>query len=326
MIPKNTYLLTSTGWNLIQNLKPGDKISCIQNGRFIFSTITEIKEQTYSGPVYTVNKSILLPRTKVITKKNMLKNIENFKKYELLKPKYTYYGYRLNPIIHNNTMFDTCLILKFIGYFIDCGKLEENEIITLKNNENKLNKISNILKLLDIQHSTSINKDGMLLTAEDETLYDFLLQFGSERKRHIPRKFLDLDKYYLRYLLSCMFDSSTTNNVEITKDYKIISEYNAMFNTNSNMVTNDLHEIIVKLGFYFNTTLLYFENERLKRKQYDPTNCSDMGNLDTRLLYKYKHSPVTKSKIDTLIYSFTAAEKFKVFLIRNNSKHLWINT
>ena len=220
-------------------------------------------------------------------------------------------------------MFDTCLILKLIGYFIGCGKLKDKKNIIFKNSENKLNKIEDTLNMLNIKHKISINSSGLFIDIYDKFLFDFLSMFGYKETAHIPRRFLNLDKRYLRYLLECLFDSSTSCDVEITKDYELKSRLTPAIVTLSRMLTDNIHELIIKLCFCFNTTIAY--GIPVKRKQYDPITCYKSYSLDTRLLYSHSKYNLAEVEVDTTIYNISAGEKFRLIPIRNSSKHLWIN-
>lgn len=311
MIPKNTYLLTNNGWNTVQNLTIGQKISSIHNNKLILSSITNIETHQYSKNIYTINKSPLLPDTKLLTKNNRLQKIKNIKNTNNLStPKYDYSGYKLNPITHKKLIFDTCLILKLIGYFVECGELKKKNTITFKNSKNKLNIIAETLILLKIKNFMSISNKGLLLISYNKYLYDFLLQFRTGRNKHVPRRFLNLDKFYLCYLLEAMLNSSSSKTTQA-------------ITVSSAELVNNIHELIIKLGFSFNTTAIY--REPMRREQYNPINYDGAPYFDIRIIGSPVPLAVTKSKTDTTVYSLSLAPDPKFILIRNNSIPLWIN-
>jgi hypothetical protein len=124
MIFKHTYLLTNEGWNTVQKLTIGQKISGLEKNNLKLATITSIKKQLYYGDTFVINNSFLLPDTLLLTKAHRLQKIKNIKNIKnLTTPQYDYSGYTLNPITHKGAIFDTCLILKVIGYFVECGTL-----------------------------------------------------------------------------------------------------------------------------------------------------------------------------------------------------------
>jgi hypothetical protein len=324
MIPKHTYLLTNTGWNIVQKLTIGQKIFGLKRNNLKLATITNIKKQQYYGDVYTINKSFLLPNTLLLTKAHRLQKIKNIKNIKnLTTPQYDYSGYTLNPITHRGTMFDTCLILKVIGYFVECGKLKQKNTIVFKNKELKLKAISKILNSLNIKNFLSINNRGLSLISYDRNLYNFLLQFGSERNKHIPRKFLNLDKYFIRYLLSAILNSSMSNSAKITKDYKLEPETRVSITTPSEKLVDNIHELIIKLGFYFNTTAIH--RSPMKRVQYDPITSEGTPFFETRVSPFIKNTPITKNKAETIIYDLSTAPNLRLTLIRNQSRPLWVN-
>lgn len=310
MILKNTYLLTNSGWNTAQNLTIGQKVSGIYNNKLILSVITDIKKHQYSKNIYTINKSPLLPDTKLLTKNNRLQKIKNIKNTNNLStPKYDYSGYKLNPITHKKLIFDTCLILKLIGYFVECGELKKKNTITFKNSKNKLNTIAETLNLLKIENFMSISNKGLLLISYDKYLYDFLLQFGTGRNKCIPRRFLNLDKFYLCYLLEAMLNSSSSKTTQ-------------SITVSSAELVNNTHELIIKLGFLFNTTAIY--REPMRREQYNPIDYDGAPYFDIRIIGFPTALTVTKSKINTTIYSFSLNPAPKFILIRNDSIPLWV--
>ena len=324
MILKYTYLLTDYGWNTVQKLTIGQKISGLENNNLKLATITNIKKQRHYGDIYTINKSFLLPNTKLLTKTHRLQKIKNIKIIKnLTTPQYDYSGYTLNPITHDGAMFDTCLILKVIGYFVECGNLKQKNTIIFKNKKPKLNTVSKTLDLLNIKNFLSINNRGLSLISYDKNLYNFLLQFGLGRNKCIPRKFLNLDKYFIRYLLSAILNSSMPNNAKITKDYKLEPEIHVTITTPSEKLVDNIHELIIKLGFYFNTTAIH--RDPMRRIQYDPINSEGTPFFETRVSPFIKNTPITKSRIETIIYNLSTAPNLKLTLIRNQSRPLWIN-
>jgi hypothetical protein len=323
MILKNTYLLTTSGWNVIQNLTKNQKVYGLSNGKFSYTTITKIKKTKYTGKVYTLNKSPLHPDTKLLTKKGRLQKISNTKNIKNIKklcPHYNYSGYKINPIEHRGHLFDTCLIMKIIGYFVECGLLKNKEII-FKNSEFKLNHISKTLNQLNIKNRLYINKQGLLLYSWDKCLYSFLLQFCDNTYKHIPRRFLTLDRYYLEYLLCSMFSSSAGKDV-ILKSIDLIAPNKFQFITSSNKLTNNLHELVIKLGYYFNTTIIY--PDPMRREQYDPLT-SNTGTLTTFMCKSISKKDIIQSETTTLAYRLHTENKLKFIIIRNNSKPLFVN-
>jgi len=323
MLPKHTYLLTNTGWNTVQKLTVGQKIFGLEKSNLKLSTITNIKKQRYYGDTYTLNKSFLLPDTLLLTKAHRLQKIKNIKNIKnLTTPQYDYSGYTLNPITQEGVMFDTCLILKVIGYFVDCGILKQKNTIIFRNKKPKLNDISKTLDLLNIKNFLSINNRGLSLISYDKVLYDFLLQFGLGRNKHIPEKFLKLDKYFIRYLLSTILNSSMSSDAKITKDYKLKSKAQVVITTPSEKLVDNIHELLIKLGFYFNTTAIH--RDPMRRIQYDPITSEGTPFFETRVLQFIKNTPITKSRIETIIYNLSTAPNLKLTLIRNQSRPLWI--
>jgi hypothetical protein len=329
MIPENTYLLTSSGWNVIQNLTIGQKIFGLLNQEFLSTTITKIEKIKYTGKIYTLNKSQLLPNTKILTKKGRLQkisNTEDTKNIKKLCPHYNYHGYKINPIEHSGHLFDTCLIMKIIGYFVECGFLKNKEII-FKNSEFKLNHISKTLKQLNIKNNLYTTNKGTLLYSKDKYLYDFLIQFHYGMSvygpyKYIPRNFLTLDKCYLEYLLCSMFSSSTGQNV-ILKPGDEITPNLFQFITGGKLLTNNLHEIIIKLGYYFNTTIIY--PDPMRREQYDPLTTTRYGVLTTFMCKSISKKNIIQTDTATTVYTIYTDKKLKFTLIRNNSKPLFIN-
>lgn len=322
MIPKNTYLLTSSGWDIIQNITIGQKIFGLSNQKLLPTIITKIKKIKHTGKVYTLNKSQLLPTTKILTKNGRLQNISNVKKTRdiKLKHQYSYSGYKINPITHKGHLFDTCLIMKIIGYFVECGFLKKKEIV-FKNSELKLNHISKTLNQLNIKNNLYTTNKGTLLYSKNKCLYSFLLQFYDGIYKCIPRKFLTLDKCYLEYLLCSMFSSSTGKDV-ILKSIDLIAPNKFQFITSSNKLTDNLHEIIIKLGYYFNTTIIY--PDPMRREQYDPLT-SGTGTLTTFMCKSISKKNIIQSETTTTAYHLHTEDKLKFIIIRNNSKPLWIS-
>jgi len=210
-------------------------------------------------------------------------------------------------------MFDTCLILKLIGYFVKCGELKKENTTTFKSKKDKLKLISGTLKLLNIKNSMSINNRGLSLNSYDKTLYDFLLQFGFGRDRHIPRKFLNLDKFYLNYLLNAMSEISCRKTRDTSK----------IVTTASPKIINNIHEIAIKLNMVFNTTALY--RDPMVKKQFNPLDYEGTPYFNTTITNVYGPSKLTKSKTNTTVYNLSLAPKPKFILIRNNSKPLWVS-
>jgi len=310
MILKHSYILTDNGWNTIQNLFIGQKIYGIVNNKLILSTILNIKPNNKLKHVYIINHSPLSPETKLLTKNKKIKKVKNIKNTNILSlPKYDYSGYKLNPIIHKESMFDTCLILKLIGYFIKCGELKEKNITSFKNKKNKLKIIAETLNLLKIKNFISINNKGLLLNTYNKDLYDFLLQFRSGKDKHIPRKFLNFDKLYLNYLLNAMSELS-------------FSKTSQVITTSSAKIVDNIHEISIKVNKFFNTTAIY--RNPMTRKQYNPLNCSDMPYFETKIISSYGSSKVTKNKISSTSYKLSLSPEPKFIPIRNQSKLLWI--
>jgi hypothetical protein len=323
MIPKNTYLLTNFGWNTIQNITNGQKIFGLSNQEFLPTTITKIEKIKHTGKIYTLNKSQLLPTTKILTKNGRLQkisNTENTKNIKTLCPHYNYHGYKINPITHKGHLLDTCLIMKIIGYFVECGFLKNKEIV-FKNSELKLNHISKILTQLNIKNNLYTTNKGTMLYLYDRYLYNFLLQFYDGIYKCIPRKFLTLDKCYLEYLLCSMFSSSAGKDV-ILKSIDLIAPNKFQFITSSNKLTDNLHEIIIKLGYYFNTTIIY--PDPMRREQYNPL-ASGTGTLTTFMCKSISKKNIIQSETTTTAYRLHTENKLKFIIIRNNSKPLWIS-
>lgn len=323
MILKNTYLLTTSGWNVIQNLTKGQKICGLLNGKFSYTTITKIEKIKYTGKIYTLNKSPLLPDTKFLTKNQELQNISNIKNIKQTHD-YAYSGYRINPIKHQGHLFDTCLIMKIIGYFVECGSLK-NEEITFKNSGLKLDYISKTLNQLDIKNRLGTSNKGTLLYSKDKYLYDFLIQFHYGMSvqgpyKYIPKKFLTLDKCYLEWLLCSMFSSSTEKNVILRPGNNILSGV-FQFITNSKLLTDNLHDIAIKLGYYFNTTIIY--SNPMRREQYNPLT-SEQGTLTTYLYKPVRRKTITGSELTSWAYRIYTEEELEFTLIRNNSKPLFV--
>lgn len=320
MILKNTYLLTNSGWDVVQNLTPSQKICGLSNNEFSYTTITKIEKTKYTGKIYTLNKSQLLPNTKLLTKKGQLQKISNTKNIKNIKapcPHYNYCGYKINPIKHDRHLFDTCLIMKIIGYFVECGYLKNKEIV-FKNSELKLNYISETLKQLNIKNNLYLTNKGTLLYSKDRYLYSFLLQFYSGIHKYIPRKFLTLDKCYLEFLLCSMFSSSTEKEIILKPGDNIVPNM-FQFITNSKLLTDNLHEIAIKLGYYFNTTIIY--SNPMRREQYDPLT-SGTGTLAT-FMCKSISKNITQTSTTASIYCLHTEKKLKLIIIRNNSKPLF---
>jgi hypothetical protein len=324
MILENTYLLTASGWNTIQNLTTGQKIFGVSNKEFFPTTITKIEKIKYTGKTYILNKSQLIPSTKILTKKGRLQkisNTEDTKNIKKLCPHYNYHGYKINPIEHSGHLFDTCLIMKIIGYFVECGFLKNKEIV-FKNSELKLNYISKTLNQLNIKNNLYTTNKGTLLYSKNKYLYNFLLQFYDGIYKCIPRKFLTLDKCYLEYLLCSMFSSSAGKDVILLKSINLIAPNKFQFITSSNKLTDNLHEIIIKLGYYFNATIIY--PDPMKREQYDPLT-SSTGTLTTFMCKSISKKNIIQSEITTTAYHLHTENKLKLIIIRNNSKPLFIN-
>jgi hypothetical protein len=324
MIPKNTYLLTTLGWDVIQNLTIGQKIFGLSNQEFLSTTITKIKKIKYTGKVYTLNKSQLLPTTKILTKKGRLQkisNTEDTKNVKTLCPHYNYNGYRINPIEYNGHLFDTCLIMKIIGYFIECGFLKNKEIV-FKNSELKLDYISKTLNQLNIKNNLYTTNKGTMLYSWDKYLYSFLLQFCDRAYKYIPRKFLNLDKCYLEYLLCSMFSSSTGKEVILEPGDEITPNL-FQFITGGKLLTDNLHEIAIKLGYYFNTTIIY--PDPMRREQYDPLTTTRYGVLTTFMCKSISKKNIIQSETTTSAYRLYTENKLKFTLIRSNSKPIFIN-
>jgi hypothetical protein len=322
MILKNTYLLTNSGWNIAQNLITGQKIFGLLGQKLLSTTITKIKKIKYTGKIYTLNKSQLLPNTKILTKKGRLQKISNTKGTKNIKtlcPYYSYCGYKINPIEHSEHLFDTCLIMKIIGYFVECGFLKNKEII-FKNSELKLNYISKTLNQLNIKNNLYTTNKGTLLYSKDKCLYGFLLQFYDGIYKRIPRRFLTLDKCYLEYLLCSMFSSSAGKGV-ILKSIDLIAPNKFQFITSSNKLTDNLHEIIIKLGYYFNTTIIY--PDPMRREQYDPLT-SGNGTLTTFMCKSISKKDIIQSEATTTAYNIHTEDKLKLVILRTNSKPMFI--
>jgi hypothetical protein len=331
MILKNTYLLTATGWYTVQDLTIGKKITGIHDDNLVLSTITDINQHQYSGVVYKTKKSQILPDTKLLTKTNRLKKIKNIKnKNTILSPKYDYSGYKLNPITYKGMMLDTCLILTIIGYFVECGKLQNKNTIVFKNSKIKLNTVSNTFNLLNIKNTISISKKGMLLHIYNKQLYSFLLQFYFDRSqlhtnkhKYIPRRFLNLDKLYLRYLLSAILNSSDFGETFITKEFTIQTNANSCITTPSQLLTDNIHELAIKLGFPFSTFVIH--RDPMRKEMFNPLNYNQkIGSFETKIIRSDRFDAITKNKINTTVYSLTTTPKLKFVLIRNNSASLWI--
>jgi hypothetical protein len=198
----------------------------------------------------------------------------------------------------------------------------QKKIIIFKNKKTKLDTISKALNSLNIKNFLSITKFGLRLISYDKKLYSFLSQFGLGRDKHIPREFLNLNKYYIRYLLEAIINSSVSGNAIITKDYKLKSKTTATATTPSETLVNNIHELIIKLGFYFNTSAIY--RDPMRRIQYDPLTSGRTPYFETLVSNNIKYEPVTKNRIKTTIYTVSTAPKLKLTLIRNQSKPVWI--
>lgn len=318
MILKNTYLLTTSGWETIQNLSPNQSILGINNNRLISSTITNIKNHQFSGKVYTTRNSQIPPDTRLLTKTKRLKKIKNIKNYnDIISPTYVYSGNKFNPITHEDSIYDTCLIFNLIGYFVECGKIKDNEII-FKNSENKLNKISKLLTQLNVESFIVITQHGWRLITKNKSLHSFLSQCYSTEGTFIPQIFLNFDVYYLRYLLAGIMDASSKLNItqKLEKIIPIISS--------SKRLVDNLHELIIKLGFLFNTSAIY--RDPMRRVQYDPLNTYGTPSFEIRLMSSSFGKITTKIlKSSITSYTLSLAADLKFILIRNGSKPLWVN-
>ena len=324
MILKHTYLLANYGWDTVQKLTVGQQITGLEKNDLKLATIISIKKQRYYGEAFAINKSFLLPDTLLLTKAHRLQKIKNIKNINnLTTPKYNYSGQIVNPIAHKGNLFDTCLILKVIGYFVECGKLKQKNAITFKNKKEKLNTISNALDLLNIKNFLSISNSGLSLISYDTCLYDFLLQFNSKGNNYIPRKFLNLDKCFLRYLVSAMIDSSTYTEAKITKSYKLESKAQPIITTPSEQLIDNIHELIIKLGFCFNTTAIH--RSPMRRIPYDPITCEGTPYLETRIFSSIKNTPIIKTKVEAIVYNIHTKPNLNFILIRNQSRPMWLN-
>jgi hypothetical protein len=209
--------------------------------------------------------------------------------------------------------------MKIIGYFVECGFLKNKEVV-FKNSELKLDHISKTLNQLNIKNNLYTTNKGTLLYSKNKCLYSFLLQFYEGIHKNIPRKFLTLDKCYLEYLLCSMFSSSAGKDV-ILKSIDLIAPNKFQFITSSNKLTDNLHEIIIKLGYYFNTTIIY--PDPMRREQYDPLT-SGNGTLTTFMCKSISKKNIIQTDAIITAYNLHTEDKLKLVIVRTNSKPMFI--
>lgn len=335
-----TQILTQDGWKHFYDLKDDDKVGTLRDGYLVYQVPFKRVEYDYDGLMYCVNNySIDIKVTPhhrfwVRSSKGVYKfknisdptikhdSIPAFSNWEgneqdtfVFPPmSSTWVCGKGREVIKNyNRSMPMEDFVKLLGIFLAEGSTYSDEktyrisIAQVKKNiradiENLLNKIGINYQAHDDQY-----------TFEDKQMYVYFSQFGKQPKRFIPKDIKNLSPRYLSILFQWL----------VKGDGSIIQGSTFYWSTSKQLI-DDIQEIIIKLGFSSNITIMPMKKSSIRGREINYKNTLYQIRVRTSQFKRltsskkeYIHTEHYKGKV------YCVSVDSGVIKVRRNGKEYW---
>ncbi len=322
-------VLTKNGWKKISEINVGEKVASLSDDRELtYQKVKRTYEYRFSGKLIKLNQRNGLrfevtPNHKIVrrveTKYNktktdrrwILDEIQNFPRYSHIvrtidcwKGKFcediTLPIKKINSRTNNVKTIKAEDYLSLLGWFLSEGSLQRKDGINIAQTKKAERKKIEAL-LVRIGYKYSKNKTGF--TIYSKQLVNEFSGFGNCREKFIPRKILDLDTKYLRIILDSLMSG----------DGHWISKDSGHYYTLSKQLSDDVCELLVKLGYVVRT-----KSRLRKNRKYVSYEV---------YFHKGNDVEVVRDSLKKINYSGKVycleTEPFHNFLVRTNGSVWW---
>ena len=240
-----TEILTEEGWKLFKDLDKTEKVATLKNGEMVYDLPSAYQEYDYYGLMYGIQNSgmdfLVTPRHKFFVYSG--KGVPKFKAI-------------MNQTIKGDKIPSTCKwkgktvrkvmgykaedFMAFLGIYLSEGSSYKRKDgkgyqITISQVKEDIRKeIHELLTRMGIKFSSSM-RDRFVF--DSKAMYEYLIQFGLQHTRFIPKEIKALSKNLLKILFEWL----------IKGDGHSCQTYTAYYSTSKRLI-DDVQELILKIG------------------------------------------------------------------------------
>jgi hypothetical protein len=343
--PEQTEVLTNKGWQYFENLKEDELFLSVnlitQNAEWVKS-IKYIKEK-YKGDLINFKSNTFYLTTtpnhhhpikrKIRSQLNPiyeLKETINLKNdYSFIRTIQNWVGEEKEFLKIGTLKFNTKLWCEFLAWFLSEGSigLVNNKYfqisITQSKNEQKRKEIFNCAKLL-FKEKVWEGKENIIISFENLEIIKYFKQFGLSTEKFIPEEIKNLSKQYLEIFLKTYLkgDGTIHKGVKNPNWLNHNPKDQETFNTSSKKMSDDLGEIILKLGFLPSYQIINNIGKisyDKKGRKYITKHLIYQINKNIRIFANLKSLKKEIIKYDGYIYD-VELEKYNTLFIKQNGK------
>lgn len=240
-----TEILTEDGWKLFKDLNRTEKVATLDNGEMVFNLPTAYQEYDYDGVMYGVKNSsvdfLVTPNHRFFVYSS-----KGFSKFKVIS----------DPTIKGDKIPSTCIwngkykkiimgydskdFMAFLGIYLSEGSAYKSKTgkgyqITISQTKEHIRKeIFDLLTRMNLKFYSS--KGGFQFCSK--RMYEYLIPFGLQHDRYIPKDIKSLSTDLLRVLFDWL----------IKGDGHSSPIYTSYYSTSKRLI-DDVQEIILKIGF-----------------------------------------------------------------------------
>jgi len=344
---EKTEILTDNGWIYFKDLTMNDNVCTIdKNNNIVYNKPKTIFKYNYNGEMVEFKNRnfdlLVTPNHNMYTlgyknKKEIIR--ADKKKFELKIPKKgNWIGERKEKFVlpsisnnwisgnHNskncyikeNLFIDMDTWLKFLGLFISEGSFDNDKIAkkhgyrVMISKKKHCNIVEDVLNKLPFFYK----KYGINYTICNKQLWSYLKQFGKQQNRFIPKDIKLLSKQQLEILYKYLIIGDGTTRKNISKH----GNYASVYYTISKKLSDDVQEIILKIGYHPSVSIRQERCVQITNKKYKSKPCYQVICCDSNT-YNIKNKFVNKVNYNGFVYCCEVENH--VVLVRRNNCITW---
>lgn len=327
-------LIKNKGWILFKELELSDQVACLSKKQeFYWHKPSQIQKYFYEGEMVKIqHRSVDLLITpdhnlyvrrksqkqyELIQAKNSFKECYTINKTEWVgREKEWFYPPKINYLRedYNIEKIKMDLWLRFLGWYISEGSYI-NEKYSQKRKEYRISigqsKKQNLLEIKEILEEIGVkyiyNEKNFSFTHKQ--LYYYLKKLGRSFEKYIPLEYMNLSRRQLEILYVTLMKGD--------------GDKKGRFYTTSKKLADQVHEIIIKLGFNATLNSRNRIGERHYQEDHYIENKRISFNINKRMAKECRIRPFhfSKKKYKGFVYCCTVPDH--IILIRRNGRSVW---
>ncbi len=260
---KDTEIYTENGFINVSKIKVNDKCLSLNPKTFdleYVSVINKVKhKQDKMIHFYSNNFDLLVTPEHEMFAKKRIKGKPEKEKWEFIQAKdiieetkfyrsSEWRGIKNKKIIVNSVYYDTALFAEFMAWWLSEGSLSRGKIQVAQSrtkNKDKYDRIVEVVSLLSTNGKIWCSDYNVIF--KNDSLHDYLTQFGHSHKKYIPDEIKKLSKEYIRLFLNTYAaGDGHIRKAGLYKGYKFRADIT--YATSSKKIADGLGELLIKVG------------------------------------------------------------------------------